>query len=179
MTSEDHKALAGWYAEHGHHDEANSHMKASSGMAPQPSATGYLSHSRPSREGDAFHKGASVTSPQITVAELNEATDAKAAGKTLTPRQKFVIGEHDALQPKKHRYDREIPVGEVLLKLAATLIPDDDQVALELAKASGKVDKNGKFVGGFDGCVIHMQGQGYSTESSKKICGKIAVNEGK
>ncbi len=171
MTPEEHKTLAAWYAEHGHHAEANAHMGAARyGTNVPPS--GFLSEPRKSAKGDAFHPKAH-NDPHITVAELNEATDAKAAGKTLTSRQKFVIGEHDALQPKKHRYDREIPVAEVLLKLAGSLTPDDDQIALELAKASGKVNKDGTFAGGFDGCVVHMKGQGYSTDSAKKICGKI------
>jgi len=45
-----------------------------------------------------------VSNPKITVTELHEAESARALGKELTPRQKFVTSEHDALAPDKSRY---------------------------------------------------------------------------
>lgn len=71
---------------------------------------------------------------------------------------------------------------EALAKETGAFDPIDAAVAFEqlsdpeaFAKVSAAVDKStGKFKGGFDGCVLHMKNKGYSDDSAKAICGKIA-----
>jgi hypothetical protein len=46
--------------------------------------------------------------------------------------------------------------------------------AMDNARTSGKLNEDGSFKDGFDGCVLHMTSHGHSEESAKKICGKIA-----
>ncbi len=49
------------------------------------------------------------------------------------------------------------------------------------ANAAGDAYKNpdGTFKGGWKGCIEYQKAQGYSEESAKKICGKIAAEKGK
>lgn len=44
----------------------------------------------------------------------------------------------------------------------------------KVKNASGELAKDGSFVDGFDGCVMHMEGMGHDMELAKKICGHIA-----
>ncbi len=105
--------------------------------------------------------------------------DTKAAGTKAQEaamrlrKQANVIHDHVQNMTGGAMYMDHTPLStqEALQELARPV--DPDLVSIELAKASGKVNPDGTFKGGFDGCVVHMTGQGYSTESAKKICGKI------
>jgi hypothetical protein len=56
----------------------------------------------------------------------------------------------------------------------------DMQIAEEFVKVSGKVNANGTFQGGFDGCVKHMQESKHLPEANaEKLCAYIGRNAGK
>ena len=62
--------------------------------------------------------------------------------------------------------------------------PNDEDMkfvneTMDKARASGKVNSNGTFKDGFDGCVAHMQGEGKSAESAKALCAYISRRAGK
>lgn len=60
------------------------------------------------------------------------------------------------------------------------LTQDVTDAACELAaRASGKVDKNGEFVGGFEGCCVHFQSQGKTKEQAQRLCAYIGRKAGK
>ncbi len=51
---------------------------------------------------------------------------------------------------------------------------DPDLFSTALLEEASKATPNGTFLSGVDGCVLHMKNQGYSDESARAICGKIA-----
>lgn len=55
----------------------------------------------------------------------------------------------------------------------------DDHVAMDKARASGKVNANGTFKDGFDGCTAHMKNEGKSAESAQALCAYIGRRAGK
>ncbi len=70
-----------------------------------------------------------------------------------------------------HKMDSEfekfVPAGE------------EAKIVEEFVKVSGKVNDNGTFKAGFDGCVKHMEGQGKTAESAAKLCAYIGRKAGK